>query len=127
MARLGTQFVIAEQREVAPTKKRTDDFNNANKGIISATLVSGSELLIKMEDEEAARASTEKLEAVGHTTKSVYTNVNTNRIQMVFERKELPGPSKDGTIKYGTAITVVFVCLDVDLVHKVANLVISSL
>ncbi|XP_075541145.1 uncharacterized protein LOC142575567 isoform X2 [Dermacentor variabilis] len=127
MAKIGTQFLIDEPRELAPTQKKIDQFNDAHKDAISATLVSGSELLIKMEDEEAARASTEKLEAVGHTTKSVYTNVNTNRIQMVFERKELPGPSKDGTIKYGTAITVVFVCLDVDLVHKVANLVISSL
>ncbi|XP_075541143.1 uncharacterized protein LOC142575566 [Dermacentor variabilis] len=127
MTRQGEQFPMDLQRVVMPTSESIDKLNDTFHGAVAVEKLRDDEITVEVNDYAAAENMVKAYSTVGHGSHSVLTAMKGNKMSLRFEKKALPGTSKEQKQKYGTLVTVTAVGMDMEFVRKLTNFVLSSL
>ncbi|XP_072143246.1 uncharacterized protein [Dermacentor andersoni] len=127
MTRPGEQFPVDLQNVVMPSTETINKLNDSCHGAVAVEKLHDDEITVQVNDYAAAENLVKAYSTVGHGSHSVLTAMKGNKMSLRFEKKALPGTSKQQQQKYGTLVTVPAVGMDMEFVRKLTNFVLSSL
>ncbi|XP_070390217.1 uncharacterized protein [Dermacentor albipictus] len=127
MTQQGEVYAVDSLRVIMPSQQRIAELNQQHHNAVAVEKLRDDEITVEVNDYAAAENMVKAYSTVGHSSHSVLTAMKGNKMSLRFEKKALPGTSKEEKQKYGTLVTVIAVGMDIEFVRKLTNFVLSSL